>query len=131
MGLCDECNPLGLRDVSASQVHATVLIAVLVGFVLLAIVARVALTGLGPFSATVDAVAPAAGGLDITITVINEGSSAGPTTCRVVDPRDRGVGPSELVLSPQLTPGGATTFTTTISELGTEVRSLAVECREP
>lgn len=131
VGLCEECNPLGLRDVSASQVHGTVVVAVLVGFLLLALFARMALTGLGPFPATIDAVAPAADGLAVTITVTNEGTASGQTTCRVVDPLDRGVGPQAFVLSPQLEGGQTTTFTKTVTQLGTEVRTLSVDCRAP
>src|SRR3954451_2080484 len=72
VGLCEDCNPLGLRDVSASQVHGTVIITVLVGFVILAVFARVALSGLGPFPVTLDSAAPAGNSLAITLTVTNE-----------------------------------------------------------
>ena len=131
VGLCEECNPLGLRDVSASQVHGTVVVTVLVGFFLLALFARLALSGLGPFPATLEAVAPAPGGLAVTITVTNEGTASGQTTCRVVDPLDRGVGDQAFVLSPQLEGGQTVTFTKTVTQLGTEVRTLAVDCRQP
>lgn len=131
VGLCEECNPLGLRDVSASQVHGTVFITVLVGFVLLAVFARLAVTGLGPFPATLDRVDAAGTGLEVTITVTNEGTASGQTTCRVSDPTDRGGGRSAFVLSPPLDPSQTLTFSKTVTELGNEVRELAVECRQP
>jgi hypothetical protein len=131
VGLCEECNPLGLRDVSASQVHGTVIIAVLVGFVLLAIFARLAVTGVGPFVSTVAPAEAVAGGLHVTLTVTNEGSATGQTTCRVTDAADRGSGPAAFVLSPRMEPGETVTFDQTVTELGTVVRPLKVECRTP
>jgi hypothetical protein len=131
VGLCEDCNPLGLRDVSASQVHGTVIIAVLVGFVLLAIGARLAVSGVGPFPATIAAPEAVADGLRVTLTVTNEGESAGQTTCRVTDATDRGSGPAAFVLSPRIDPKGTATFSQTVTELGTVVRPLKVECRTP
>lgn len=133
VGLCETCNPLGLRDVSASQVHGTVFIAVLVAFVLLAFAARAVMSGVGPFPSTLDGVVPAAaaGGLEVTLTVTNEGSAEGQTTCRVSDAADRGGGRSGFLLSPRLAPGETRTFSGTVTELGTEVRELVVECRTP
>jgi hypothetical protein len=131
VGLCETCNPLGLRDVSASQVHGTVIITVLIGFVILALLARMAVNGLGPFPATLDAVVPAGAGLEVTLTVTNEGTAAGTTTCRVSDAADRGGGRSAFVLSPQLGPSETRTFQAVVTEFGGEVRELVVECRQP
>jgi hypothetical protein len=131
VGLCERCNPLGLRDVSASQVHGTVIIAVLVGFVLLAVAARLVLNGLGPFPATLDHVAPASEGLAITLTVTNEGSAVGQTTCRVSDPAAQGGAAGAFLLSPPIEPGATVTFTQTVAALGSTVRDLVVECRTP
>lgn len=131
VGLCERCNPLGLRDVSASQVHGTVFIGVAIAIVLLAIVARLAVTGIGPFVATLDTVVPAALGLEVTLTVTNEGSAAGQTTCRVTTASNRGGGPSAFMLSPNLQPGETTTFSQLVTGLGTSDTDLVVECRTP
>jgi hypothetical protein len=131
VGLCEDCNPLGLRDVSASQVHGTVIIAVLVGFVLLAVGARLAVSGVGPFPATIAPAETVAGGLRVTLTVTNEGDATGQTTCRVTDATDRGSGPAAFVLSPRIDAKGTVTFSQTVTELGTAVRPLKVECRTP
>ena len=53
VGLCERCNPLGLRDSASSQVHGTVFVAVALGIVALALAARFAVAGIGPFSAAV------------------------------------------------------------------------------
>ena len=131
VGLCERCNPLGLRDVSASQVHGTVFITVIIAFVLLAIVARFAVTGLGPFPATIDAVVPVGDALRVTLTVTNQGSASGQTTCRVTTASNQGGDPSAFVLSPNLDPGQTVTFGQTITEVGTRDTDLTIECRTP
>ena len=131
VGLCETCNPLGLRDVAASQVHGTVVIAVLVGFVLLAVFARLAITGGGPYPASVGEIATSGSGLAVTLTVTNEGSGEGQTTCRLQDPTQLAGGPDAFVLSPRIPPGGTVTFTSTVGEFGATPRALTVECRTP
>lgn len=130
VALCEACNPLGLSQPAASQAHGTVFLAIGLAVVGLALLGRLALAGIGPFSASVVAVVPAPGGLAITLAVTNEGSRAGATTCRVYDPALPGIGPeSAQVLSPRIEPGRTVTFTKTIGELGSDPRPLAVECR--
>jgi hypothetical protein len=134
IGLCETCNPLGLRDVAASQVHGTVFVAVVVGVIVLAFLARLAVAGVGPFAARVDAVAPASGGLAVTLTVTNEGDATGQTTCRIAPIRDRSTAGGSFVLTPRLAPGETRSFTTTVTELGPEAREaadLVVTCRTP
>lgn len=129
VGLCETCNPLGLRDSASSQVHGSVFIGVVVAVIGLALIARLAVAGVGPFNATVDAVAPAAGGLAITVTVRNDGQAAAQTTCQVRG--EDASGRSAIVLSPRLEPGESRTFQRTITELGTTVRPLTIACRTP
>ena len=131
VGLCEECNPIGLRDVAASQVHGTVIIAVLVGFGLLAVFARLSIAGGGPYPATVDAVTTAGGGLAVTLTVTNEGDGEGQTTCRLQDPSQLASGFSAFVLSPRIPPTSATTFTAVVQEFGPTPLELSVTCRTP
>lgn len=131
VGLCERCNPLGLKDSSASQVHGTVVIAIVVGIVGLALVGRLALAGIGPFPATFVSAASDGAGLAVTVTVTNEGSNTGQTTCRVTDPLDRNGGKSGFVLSPRIEPGQTVTFTKRVTELGSDVRDLTVACSAP
>ncbi len=131
VGLCERCNPLGLKDSSASQVHGTVVIAVIVAVVGLALVGRLALSGVGPFPATFVGAAADGDGLAITLTVTNQGSGAGQTTCRLTDPLDRNGNAGGFVLSPRIEPGATVTFTKRVIELGSEVRSLDVACNAP
>ena len=97
----------------------------------LALVARLAIAGLGPFPATLDDVAVSGDGLAVTVTVTNEGTAAGQTTCRVVDRADRGISVSAFILSPPIQPGQTVTFTSVVTEFGSEPRDFAVTCRTP
>ena len=131
IGLCERCNPLGLRDSASSQVHGTVFVTVAIAIVLLFVLARLSISGSGPFPAAISAVTPTADGLAVTVTVTNEGTSAGQTTCRIVDVADRGVSRSAFVLSPRIEPGQTLGFPAVVTEFGPDARALAVTCRTP
>lgn len=131
VGLCERCNPLGLRDVASSQAHGTVFVAVGLAIVILAAVARLAVSGVGPFPATLDAAVPVGDAIALTLTVTNQGTSKGQTTCRVHDPAHQGGGPSAFVLSPRIDPGQTITFDSTVTQFGATVRPFAIECRTP
>ena len=131
IGLCERCNPLGLRDSASSQVHGTVFGVVAIAIVLLLVFARLSIAGGGPYPATLSAVSPTADGLALTITVTNHGTDAGQTTCRIVDVADRGVSRSAFRLSPRIEAGRTVSFSTVVTEFGREPRELAVSCRTP
>ena len=131
VGLCEDCNPLGLRDASATQVHGIAFIGVTVAIITLALIGRVAISGVGPFSSDLAGVVRDGDALAITLTVTNEGRSVGRTTCRLTDPLDRSGGGAGFVLSPQIEPGATLTFTKRVTGLGSTVRELAVECSTP
>lgn len=130
-GLCENCNPLGLKDSASSQVHGTAFVALFVAVVVLAVVARLAVSGIGPFPAALGSVTPAGEGLVVAIEVTNEGSAAGPTTCRVSDLSRRSNGSTAIVQSPRIEPGATITFTRTVTAFGAEPRDLGVECSAP
>jgi hypothetical protein len=130
IGLCERCNPLGLRDVASGQVHGSVFIAVSLAIAILAIAARLAVAGIGPFPAAIDGVTATDRGLAVTLTVTNEGA-AGGTSCRISLPDDRGVGMSAFVTTPRLGSHETKTFTSVITEFGTTPREFVVACRTP
>ena len=78
VGLCERCNPLGLRDSSASQVHGIAIGGVVLFVVVMAIVARWALAGIGPFEGAVAGVVPDGDGLAVTLSVTNRGQQRRP-----------------------------------------------------
>ena len=127
--MCERCNPLGLRDTASSQVHGSVFIAVAVAVIGLALFARMAVAGVGPFEGSIDIVEPAVGGLAVTLTVRNAGEAAGQTTCQVAG--EGRSGGAEVVLTPRLESGEQRTFQRTLTQLGTTVRPLVVDCRTP
>jgi hypothetical protein len=83
VSLCEQDNPGAIKSPSSTQVHGTIVIGVLAGFVLLAVLLRVATTGVGPFPASVIGTATRAdGGLDMVIAVTNDGDRASGASCR-------------------------------------------------
>jgi hypothetical protein len=70
-------------------------------------------------------------GQAITVTVTNQGTSQGQTKCRITDPADRTGNPGALMLSPRIEPKQTVTFTQHVTEFGTDVRALSVECFAP
>jgi hypothetical protein len=131
VGLCERCNPLGLSDPASSQAHGTVFLAIVLGVVVLAVAGRLALSGIGPFDAQIMDVQAAPAGLVVTIDVHNQGTKAGPTTCRITDPANRGVGPAAIVQSPDVAPGQSRSFTATVGQFGAVPRLLAITCEAP
>lgn len=127
--MCERCNPLGLKAPAASQAHGTVLLAIAGAVVLLAVAARVAVSGIGPFTTQVADVTADPAGLRVTIALTNTGSSSGGTTCKIADPLKRGIGPeTAYVTSPQVPAGGTVSFEAVVTTMGTEPRPLSVEC---
>ena len=131
VSLCERCNPLGLNQPATSQVHGTVFVARIVAIVVLAVVGRAALAGIGPFRGEVRQVLPVETGLAVTLAVQNDGSKSGVSTCRLTQTINRGVGASAIVQSPEIPPGELLEFTATTDRFGLEATPLSVECGGP
>ncbi len=131
VGLCEDCNPLGLRDVASGQVHGSVFIAVTGAIILLAVLARLSVAGIGPFPATIESVTRSGTGLAVTMTVTNQGAAAGQTSCRIAKVDDRGTGRAAFVSSPRLGAGETRSFSTVVTELGAQPAELEISCRTP
>ncbi len=132
VGLCERCNPLGLKDVASSQVHGTVFLAVGIGIAALAIGAHLAVAGIGPFKAEVTAMRPAstAGAVVATLAITNQGTAAGTATCRLTDPEDRGIDHQDVVYTARVPPGSTITFDHEVS-FGDVTRPFDVTCKGP
>ncbi len=127
--MCERCNPLGLKAPAASQAHGTVFLGIGMAVVLMAVVAHLAISGVGPFTSSVAGVAADPAGLRVTITVTNEGSNAGSTTCRIDDPSILGIGPeAAFVQSPVVEPGATVQFDAVVASLGRTPKPLAADC---
>lgn len=129
VSMCERCNPLGLKAPAASQAHGTVFAGIAVAVVVLAVLGRAAVAGVGPFEATLAGVAADPAGLRVSIALTNTGDRGGRTTCRVGDPAIRGIGPeTAYVQSPAVEAGATVTFDAVVTSLGTDPRPLSVAC---
>lgn len=127
--MCERCNPLGLKAPAASQAHGIAFVGIGVAVVIMAVAARLSIAGIGPFTSSVAKVATDPAGLRVSVTVTNEGTSAGSTTCRVDDPSLRGIGPeAQFIESPRVAAGATVTFDVVVTSLGTTVKPLIADC---
>jgi predicted nucleic acid-binding Zn ribbon protein len=130
LSMCERCNPLGLEQPATSQAHGTIALGLFIGVVVLAIVAKLAVSGVGPFTGRVAGVEAVPGGLTVTLSVQNTGTKEGTTRCRVFDPASPGLTDHPaIVYSPRIGAGETATFDSLVTTLGTEARSLQAECR--
>lgn len=131
IALCEVCNPLGLKQPAATQVHAIAAGGIVLFVVVLAVLGRFWLGGVGPFEGRVGGVTPGAAGLEVSLTVSNAGSRAASTTCRVLEAARPVGGPGENVQTPTIPGHGRLTFTTTVSAFGADPIDLGVDCQSP
>lgn len=131
VGLCEECNPLGLRDVAAGQVHGSVFIAVTAAVIILAVLARWSVASGGPYPARVVGIEASGSGLAVTLTVTNAGAGDGQTTCRVSRLGDGGTGTAAFVTSPRLGSHETKSFRSVVTQFGSTPIDLQVECQTP
>ena len=127
--MCERCNPLGLKSPAASQAHGIAIVGVGVAVVILAVLARLVIADVGPFTGSVTGVVPDPDGLKVTIAVTNAGSSAGSVTCRIDDPALGGIGPDAVfVQSPQVPGAGSATFDVVVGTFGATPLPLTADC---
>jgi hypothetical protein len=84
VSLCEHDNPARIKSPSATQVHGTIVIGVIGGFVGLMLLLRLISADAGSFAASVGGVASrAGGGIDVTVQVSNSGTGEASASCRV------------------------------------------------
>jgi hypothetical protein len=129
--LCDDCNPLGLKQPAATQVHALAAGGIVLFVVILAVLGRIGLSGVGPFTGVAGDVTAGTSGLVVTISVTNQGTKDAATSCRVVE-ADRPIGGvGELVQTPVVPAGQTITFSAVVGSFGEQPHALAVDCQSP
>jgi hypothetical protein len=111
VSLCDADNPGRIKAPSANQLHATILMGVVIGFIGFFLLMRIAVSQGGPYTATVAGRATTAdGGLSVAVTVVNTGTSEGIATCRIT--RDGSSRPDDVTFrTERLAPGATATLT--------------------
>jgi hypothetical protein len=130
VAMCETCNPLGLSQPATSQVHGTVFVAIVLAVVGLAVLGKLALSGVGPFSGEVTNVVATSSGLTVSMSIRNDGSKAGSSTCRL-EPANGALSPSAIVQTPRIQPGESRAFTANVSQFGTSPLPLKVTCQGP
>ena len=132
VGLCERCNPLGLRDSASSQVHGTVILTVGIAIAGMAVLTRLLVSGIGPFTASTGPVhaGSSAGSAVVTVSIRNDGRTAGSATCRISDPRDPGLVQSLVVYTPRIEPGVTSTWDQDVS-FGASGQPLDITCSGP
>ncbi len=84
VSLCDRDNPARIKAPSSTQVHGTILVGVIGGFIALAIILHLVSAGIGPFNSVVSGVATRAdGGLEVLVAITNVGTRAAGASCRL------------------------------------------------
>jgi hypothetical protein len=84
VSLCEHDNPGRIKSPSTTQVHGTIVIGVIAGFVLLLVLFRIGSSGVGPFaSSLVGYSARANGAIDVAVSVSNSGERTAGASCRI------------------------------------------------
>jgi hypothetical protein len=106
VSLCEQDNPGRIKGPSPTQVHGTIVLGLIGGFVLFALLARLATSG-GPFAAAVlGSASQADGRTAVVISVTNTGSTDGAASCRIS--QSGLVGSGDDVFFTEPIPAGAT-----------------------
>jgi predicted nucleic acid-binding Zn ribbon protein len=128
--ICSVCNRAGMATPSATQYHGTIVVAIIAGVVLLAVLASLALRGVGPYSGTALDVRPSGQGIVVaTVRVTNEGTKAGRAKCEVTA-RDAAGHPlgAATGISPEVPGGSSVTFDQQIAGVDSAA-SVSVNCQ--
>jgi hypothetical protein len=108
-----------------------VFVAVSLAFIGLAVAARLAVSGIGPFSASIVDVRSDSGTLVAAVQVSNDGTSMGSSTCRITDRATHGGTQPAFVTTPRIGPNEIVTFDARLDGFGGEPRPLDIECSSP
>lgn len=131
VAMCETCNPIGLSQPSASQVHGTVVVGIILFVAFLAIVGRLAVSGIGPFDARLVDAVRSGDGLTVSIEILNSGTRAGATSCVLSDPEQPYSGPTVRLQTPVVEGGARLTFQREVAEFGAVPLILDVTCADP
>lgn len=127
--ICAVCNRAGMATPSASQYHGTMAVGIVAGVVLMAVAASWLLSGVGPYRGSVLGTQAAPGGLQATVSVMNQGTKPGRAKCQLIayDAQGRSL-QSRSVLSPQVPGGESVTFDERIPAVE-QAATVTVDCQ--
>ncbi len=128
--LCEVCNRAGMATPSASQYHGTIVVAIVLAVIGLAIAGSLSLRGVGPYAAEIRQVVDQRPiGYAVTYAVTNEGTNPGRAKCHIVAVGETGQQVrSRNTVTAQI-PGGETAEQTeTLPGLEDEPADVSVSC---
>jgi hypothetical protein len=132
VALCEHDNPARIKGPSATQVHGTIVLGLIGGFILFGLLASLAGAGVGPFQAAVVGHATQAdGSMELVVQVTNGGTRASAASCRVS--RGGVTGGGDAVFFSEVIPAGETRDFTTVlraptTNPGSQPDAIAVRC---
>ena len=128
--LCEVCNRAGMATPSASQYHGTIVAAIVLAVIGLAVAGSLSLRGVGPYAAEVrDVVDQRPIGYAVTYAVTNEGTNPGRAKCQIIAVGVTGERVRSRNTVTEQIPGGQTTEATeTLPGLEDEPADVSVTC---
>ncbi len=128
--ICSVCNSAGMATPSPTQYHGTIVVAIVAGVVLLAVWASLAMSGIGPYEATVlHFVADPPDGAIVSVQVNNLGTRPGRAKCALEAQNAAGIAIRiRSAVSPQVPAGGSLTFDDRIAGLTETPARVTVTC---
>jgi predicted nucleic acid-binding Zn ribbon protein len=127
--ICEVCNRAGMTTPSATQYHATMAAAIVAGVILLAVLASVVMTGVGPFHGEAVDVRTADNGVHVTVAVTNDGTKEGRAKCQLVSLDGSGrTLDSHATVSPPVPAGERITYDVALTRLGQAPDHVTVNC---
>ncbi len=128
--ICEVCNRAGMATPSATQYHATIVVAIVAAVALLAVAASLSMRGVGPYDGRTVSFRAETGRVMATISVRNDGTRAGRAKCRLqaLDAGGHELGAVTSV-SPPVGGGQTVTYEQPIPGVGPETRSVGVSCQ--
>lgn len=129
--ICDVCNRAGMATPSATQYHGTIVVAIVLGVVIMAVAASLAVRGIGPFQGEALGWRPdPPDGLTVQLQVANQGTRAGRAKCELsaLDASGRVLRQASSI-SPSVSGGGSITFEERMPGVPEPPTSITVACR--
>ena len=127
--ICAVCNRAGMATPSATQYHGTIVVAVVLAVVALAVAASLSMRGVGPYAAEVTGLTDEGPlGYAVTFAVTNEGTSAGRAKCQVVARNASGERVARNTITEQIPGGEAVDAAARLPGIEDEPADVTVTC---
>lgn len=129
--ICDVCNRAGMATPSATQYHGTIVVAIVLGVVIMAVAASLSMRGIGPFEGKALGWSPdPPDGVVVQLRVANQGTKDGRAKCEVAALDAEGLVLRQVSsLAPSVAGGKAITYDERLPGLLEPPTRISVTCR--